>query len=82
MNEPYIDIMERYKNISGNSPVTYYLINNTSITVWFKGSTKTYTYSYYGGAGSMHVEQMKILARNGSGLSAYINRNVRDLYDK
>jgi hypothetical protein len=72
--------MERYRNLSGNSPVTFYQINDTSITVWFSGASRTYTYSYRK-AGSMHVEQMKELARSGSGLSAYINKNVRKLYD-
>jgi hypothetical protein len=71
--------MERYSNLSGNSPITNYEIDETNITVWFKGG-KSYTYSY-SRAGRAHIEQMKILARSGSGLSAYITRNVRNLYD-
>ena len=70
--------MERYLNRSGNSPITYYQIAETSITVWF--GRKAYTYSYRK-AGSYHVENMKRLARSGSGLSAYITRNVKYSYD-
>jgi hypothetical protein len=47
--------------------------------MWFKGG-KSYTYSYRG-AGTSNVETMKRLARSGSGLSAYITRNVRNDYD-
>ena len=72
--------MEGYLNRSGNSPVTYFKIEDDIITVWFKGAARSYTYSYRK-AGRMHVENMKVLARNGSGLSAYITKNVRYLYD-
>ena len=71
--------MERYVNRSGNSQVTHYQINEDNITVWFKGG-RSYTYSYRG-AGKSNVETMKRLASNGSGLSAYITRNVRNDYD-
>jgi len=70
--------MERYLNRSGNSPITYYQIEETCIIVWF--GAKSYTYSYRK-AGRIHVETMKSLARSGSGLSAYITRNVRNDYD-
>lgn len=70
--------MERYANRSGNSPITSFQINNESIIVWFR--RKSYTYSYRK-AGSMHVEAMKRHAESGSGLSAYITRNVKYLYD-
>lgn len=50
-----------------------------SITVWFNGG-KSYSYSYHK-AGENHVESMKSFARNSSGLSAYITRNVRFKYD-
>ncbi|MCL2289282.1 MAG: hypothetical protein FWC34_01045 [Bacteroidetes bacterium] len=72
--------MERYANRSGNSPITYYQINEDSITVYFKGNNKPYTYSYRG-AGTSNVETMKKIARSGSGLSTFINRNVRNDYD-
>jgi hypothetical protein len=71
--------VEVYSNRSGNSPVTHYEIEIIRIRVWFKGG-KAYSYSH-GKAGAPHVEQMKILAVGGSGLSAYITRNVRLAYD-
>lgn len=71
--------MEKYLNRSGNSPITHFQIEDERIIVWFKGG-KSYSYSYRK-AGRNHVEQMKFLARNGSGLSAYITQNVRFDYD-
>jgi hypothetical protein len=35
----------------------------------------------YKKAGSTNVENMKILAKSGSGLSAFITKNVKYLYD-
>jgi hypothetical protein len=70
---------ERYSNLRGNSPVVGYEIEPSRITVWFEGG-KPYSYSY-ASAGSTNVEAMKILARKGSGLSAFITRNVRKNYD-
>ena len=72
--------MERYANLSGNSPISHFQIESDRIIVWFKGS-KSYSYSN-GRAGQGHVETMKSLARSGSGLCAYITRNVRNDYDK
>lgn len=71
--------MERYSNLRGNSPITHYQIEDERIIVWFKGG-KSYSYSY-GKAGNAHVEKMKVFARSGSGLSAYITQNVRFAYD-
>lgn len=70
--------MERYLNRRENSPITHFQIEDERIIVWFKRG-KSYSYSY-GKAGKSHVEQMKILARSGSGLSAYITQNVRFQY--
>lgn len=72
--------MERYGNAGGDSGVYAYEIGSDYITVMFSGTSRTYTYSYRK-AGSSHVEQMKILARNGSGLNSYINKYVKHLYD-
>lgn len=69
-----------YKNLRGNSPVIGYEIEPTRINVMFK-SGRIYSYSYES-AGSYNVEQMKILAREGAGLSAYITRNARFNYEK
>lgn len=72
--------MERYRNTGGDSGVYAYEIGSDYITVMFSGTPRTYTYSYRK-AGSGHVEQMKMLARNGSGLNSYINKYVKHLYD-
>ncbi len=71
--------MIAYANLRGNSPVLGYEIEPTRIIVWFKGG-KAYSYSY-NKAGAKNVEEMKRLAQLGAGLSAYITRNVRYLYD-
>ena len=71
--------MNPYANLNGNSPIIGYEIKPTCITVWFEGD-KAYSYSY-NKAGRINVEEMKRLARNGAGLSAYITHNVRFLYD-
>lgn len=70
--------MDIYSNRSGNSPITNFQINDESIIVWF--GRKSYSYSYRK-AGILHVKTMKRLAKSGSGLSAYITRNVKYLYD-
>ena len=68
-----------YANLRGNSPIIGYEIEPNRIIVWFKGG-KSYSYSN-NRAGVGNVEEMKRLARSGAGLSAYITRNVRYLYD-
>lgn len=71
--------MEKYSNQRGNSPITHFQIESERIIVWFQGG-KSYSYSYRK-AGRNHVDLMKTLAENGSGLSAYITQNVRFDYD-
>lgn len=72
--------MERYRNSNGNSGIYGYEIGNDYIRVQFS-SGQTYRYSYNGKAGRNHVENMKSLARNGSGLNSYINSYVKFKYD-
>jgi hypothetical protein len=72
--------MERYRNSSGASGVNSFEIGNDFIRVKFTGTSKTYSYSYRK-AGSSHVENMKSLARRGSGLNAYINQYTKHLND-
>lgn len=72
--------MERYSNLGGDSGVRGYEIGSDHIIVWFKGNTKSYTYSYRR-AGSSHVENMNNLAIKGHGLNSYIMRHVKNLYD-
>lgn len=74
--------MEKYRNLGGNSGVSYFEIGSDFIIVIFKGNPKKYKYSYFGGAGKYHVENMKGLAVSGKGLNAYIKNHVNNLYDK
>lgn len=72
--------MQRYADIDRDSGVLGFEIEDTSITVYFKGTSRPYTYSHRK-AGAQHVEQMKRLALAGDGLNEYINDNVKKLYD-
>lgn len=74
-------MFEQYKNINGNSNIESFMIGEDFISVKFNGSSKVYVYSYTS-AGKIHVENMKVLARKGSGLNSYINTNCRMLYVK
>lgn len=72
--------MKRYKNLSGNSGVLAYEIEEKGILVKFvDGSTYRYTYKT---AGKENIEQMKKLAEAGKGLSGYISKYVKDNYEK
>lgn len=72
--------MEKYRNLSADSGVTAYETGPDYILVQFSESFKIYRYSYRR-AGKRHVEQMKKLAKAGRGLSGYISRYVKDLFD-
>ncbi|MBT1706593.1 hypothetical protein KK062_00080 [Fulvivirgaceae bacterium PWU5] len=70
--------MERYKNLQGNSGIASYRIGRDSIIVAFRtGATYKYNYAV---TGKEHIQNMKILAREGRGLSTYISRYVKDRY--
>lgn len=71
--------MEQYLNRNGNSNVAHYQIELDRILVQFRDGS-VYSYSYRK-AGQFHVDQMKILAKQGCGLNSYIMRHVRKLYD-
>jgi hypothetical protein len=73
--------MKKYADINNDSGVDSFEINDSSITVWFKGTSRSYTYSY-SVAGQPHVDEMKRLAVAGDGLNAYINYNVKFKYDR
>ncbi|WP_081774989.1 hypothetical protein [Methylobacillus glycogenes] len=65
--------MEAYRDVNGDSGISAYQIGDEGILVRFtSGATYIYT---YGSAGSAHIERMKILARAGNGLNAYIIKN-------
>lgn len=71
-------IMERYRDVDGDSGVAAYEIGDNSITVKFKdGAVYLYTDA---SAGPRHIEQMKRLARAGDGLNSYINLHVKKRY--
>lgn len=72
--------MEKYLNRNRDSGVSHFEIHTDKIIVKFTGTIRTYTYSYRK-AGVVHVNKMKILARNGSGLNSYINQHVKKMYD-
>jgi hypothetical protein len=70
--------MERYDNLSGDSGVHAFEIGADNIHVRFTtGSTYVYNYSI---PGASEVEQMKVLAKNGSGLNSFINKYVKKRY--
>lgn len=71
--------MKTYANINGNSGVSAYKPGSKSIIVQFNNNT-TYKYTYKS-TGKAVVEKMKILAKNGRGLSTYISREVKDNYE-
>lgn len=71
--------MPAYRNLRGDSPIQSYEMGETYIYVTFSNG-KTYRYSHRK-AGLTHVHEMKRLAQLGQGLSTYIQRNVRNLYD-
>lgn len=72
--------MVLYKNLRGNSGVLAYEILEDRIILLFKGTARTYSYSY-SKAGRFHVDNMKKMAKAGHGLNSYVNRYVRFLYD-
>jgi len=72
--------MERYKNRGGESGVVAYDIDAGQIVVEFRDG-KRYLYTE-DSAGAANVATMQQLAQAGEGLSAFINRHVRDRYAK
>ena len=70
--------MERYRNLQGNSGIESYSFGRDSIIITFR-SGDTYKYNY-AVTGKEHIQNMKILARAGRGLSTYISRYVKDRY--
>lgn len=73
-------MMERYKNLNGDSGVVSYEIGIDFIWVVFSdGARYLYTYAR---TGARNVDHMKQLATNGRGLNSFINTNhaVRNGY--
>jgi hypothetical protein len=70
--------MERYLDRSGQSGIAAYEIREQAIVLRFKdGGTYLYDWTK---PGWNHVEAMKLRARQGRGLTGYVNRHVRDNY--
>jgi hypothetical protein len=70
--------MRAYGNHKGNSGVSAYKIGSSYIDVRFvDGPVYRYTYA---SAGKENVEHMKLLAKEGQGLSTFISTTVRDDY--
>jgi hypothetical protein len=70
--------MKSYKG-SKSGGVDSYELRENGIILKFKDG-KTYVYSYKR-PGKIHVDNMKRLAKGGSGLTTYVNKYVRDNYD-
>jgi hypothetical protein len=71
-------VMQRYQALNGNSGVCAYAVAADAIEVQFGDHIYRYTYAI---TGRDHVEAMKQLAENGSGLCTYISRHVRNAYE-
>lgn len=72
--------MVQYRNLGRDSGIKSYEIGPDYIKVRFNRNERIYTYSYRK-AGKNNVEQMKLLAKRGYGLSNYIHDHVTFLYE-
>lgn len=70
--------MNNYRNLGGNSGVAAYEIAEDSITVQFNDAA-LYLYNN-SRPGKRHVDKMKQLALNGSGLNSLISREIKKNY--
>jgi hypothetical protein len=68
--------LERYKDLSGSGGITGYKFLDDGIMLQFK-YRDLYLYDDKK-PGKGHIEQMKILAKRGKGLTTYVNQNVRE----
>ena len=75
--------MQRYKNLSGKSGITYYSIGEDFIEIKFKDIPGIYIYSNEL-CGKGHIEKMKALASKGRGLATYVSQHpqVKDHFHK
>ena len=71
--------MQSYKNLAGNSGILAYAYGEDFIKVQFDDGT-IYRYTH-AGAGHHHIEQMKMLALAGKGLSTFISQHAQTAYD-
>lgn len=72
-----MDDFKKYKDLPGGAGIVAFKISERSITLRFRdGGEYEYDYTI---PGKKHVEQMKILAEKGKGLTTYVNQNIRQL---
>lgn len=72
--------LNRYKDISGGGGITGYQFVPNGIILQFKHKD-LYLYDN-SKPGENHVQQMKILAKKGKGLTTYVNQHVRENYKR
>jgi hypothetical protein len=77
---PLEEVVERYKNLSGDSGVFGYELSSNGIVVQFKDGWK-YEYTSQS-AGAAAITTMHRLAIAGRGLSSFISTNVRKSYSR
>jgi hypothetical protein len=73
-------VFEQYGDGAGNKGVLRYALSPDAIHVQFHDD-RIYVYSNEK-PGTQHVEAMKQLARQGTGLSTYISQRVQDRYER
>ena len=72
--------MTKYRNLSGDSNVAYFVLGIESITIQFNdGGTYLYTSQ---SAGTANLATMISLASAGRGLNSFINRVVKKRYSR
>jgi hypothetical protein len=71
---PRMPSFHRYRNLSGHSRVVAYAMLPDALAVQFLDGM-VYLYSH-DCPGRRHVGRMKVLARDGRGLSTYISRHI------
>ncbi|MCD6062124.1 MAG: hypothetical protein K0R82_35 [Flavipsychrobacter sp.] len=72
---------ERYEDKTGNGGVAAFELLLQGIILEFKDDGRQYLYSYKK-PGKTHVDQMKLLAQAGAGLTTYVNQHVRENYER
>lgn len=72
--------MEKYENKNGNSGIKAYEIFDDSIKIMFDDDS-IYLYTYES-TGRSAIEIMKKLAKNGIGLTTYINQQIKDNFSE
>jgi len=73
-------LMAKYLNLSGNSGVLAYAVQEGAIIVQFvDGHAYLYTDR---SAGEANIREMQALAERGRGLSTFISRTVKDGYER